>query len=215
MQNKYNMSIDDNIFFAKRKLVDNVYKSARMEGIGVTFAQTEDIFNNVAVSNLRPDEIITILNLKNAWQYIFETLNENISIEYIKNVHLEIASGIIRPAGEFRDRGVGISGTDWRPKLPCEVDYDKELDEILNIENKLDMCLSLFLWIQRSQMFIDGNKRTANLVVNHELIKNGLGIIAIPIDLQGTFKEKLVNYYETNDMQELKAWLYDNCLDGI
>ena len=81
MQNKYNMSIDDNIFFAKRKLVDNVYKSARMEGISVTFAQTEDIFNNVAVSNLRPDEIITILNLKNAWQYIFETLNENISIE--------------------------------------------------------------------------------------------------------------------------------------
>lgn len=215
MQNKYNMAIEDNIFFAKRKLVDNVYKSARMEGIGVTFAQTEDIFNNIAVSNLRPDEIITILNLKNAWQYIFETLNENISIEYIKKVHLEIASGIIRPAGEFRDRGVGISGTDWRPKLPFEVDYDKELEEILNIQNKLDMCLSLFLWIQRSQMFIDGNKRTANLVVNHELIKNGLGIISIPIDLQGTFKEKLVNYYETNDMQELKKWLYDNCIDGI
>ena len=32
MKNKYNMTIEDNIFFAKRKLADNVYKSAVLEG---------------------------------------------------------------------------------------------------------------------------------------------------------------------------------------
>ena len=30
MENKYNMSKEDNIFFAKRKLVDNIYKSANL-----------------------------------------------------------------------------------------------------------------------------------------------------------------------------------------
>ena len=28
MKNKYNMTKEDNIFFAKRKLADNIYKSA-------------------------------------------------------------------------------------------------------------------------------------------------------------------------------------------
>ena len=37
MKDKYNMSLEDNIFFAKRKLVDNIYKSANLEGISVTF----------------------------------------------------------------------------------------------------------------------------------------------------------------------------------
>ena len=215
MESKYNMDIDDNIFFAKRKLVDNVYRSARLEGIAVTFAQTEDIFNNVNVANLRPDEIIAVLNLKNAWQYLFDTINEDVTIDYIKRIHEEIASGIIRPAGEFRDRGVGISGTNWRPKLPSEVDYDKELEQLNKIENPLDYALEMFLWIQKSQMFIDGNKRTANLVTNHEFIKNGLGIISIPPELTGTYKQKLVDFYETDNSEEIKKFLYENCIDGI
>jgi len=215
MNSKYHMNIEDNIFFAKRKLVDNVYKSAQLEGIAVTFAQTEDIFNNVNVSQLRPDEIIAVLNLKNAWQYIIDAIEEEISIEYIKKIHIEIASGIIRPAGEFRDRGVGISGTNWRPRLPEEVDYEKELKEIMNNPNSLERSLNLFLWIQKCQMFIDGNKRVANLVANHEFIKNGLGILNVPVELTGLYKQKLVDFYETDQADEIKQFLYENCIDGI
>lgn len=215
MESKYKMDIEDNIFFAKRKLVDNVYRSARLEGIAVTFAQTEDIFNNVNVANLRPDEIIAVLNLKNAWQYLLDTIDKEITINYIKKIHEEIASGIIRPAGEFRDRGVGISGTNWRPKLPSEVNYDEELKQIKNIKNSLDYALEVFLWIQKSQMFIDGNKRTANLIANHEFIKNGLGIISIQPELTGIYKQKLVDFYETDNSEEIKLFLYENCIDGV
>ncbi len=31
-------------------------------------------------------------------------------------------------------------------------------------------------------MFLDGNKRVANLVANKEMIKNGLGIISVPVE---------------------------------
>ncbi len=47
MKNKYNMTKEDNILFAKRKLIDNLYKSANLEGIAVTFADTVDFINNV------------------------------------------------------------------------------------------------------------------------------------------------------------------------
>lgn len=45
MKDKYKMSQDENIFIAKRLLVDSIYKSANLEGIAVTFAQTIDILN--------------------------------------------------------------------------------------------------------------------------------------------------------------------------
>ncbi len=64
-------------------------------------------------------------------------------------------------------------------------------------------------------MFLDGNKRVANLVANKEMIKNGEGIISIPVDKIGEYFTKLINYYETNNSAELKEWIYNNCIDGI
>ena len=111
-----------------------------------------------------------------------DTLDVELNIEYIKKIHFEVCKGQnIFPLGDFRDRGVGITGTSWRPKLPSECNYDLELQELLKIENPLDRCLSIFCWIQRSQMFLDGNKRVANIVANKEMIRNGQGIISIPV----------------------------------
>ena len=39
--------------------------------------------------------------------------------------------------------------------------------------------------------------------------------MAVLVELDAKFKTMLVNYYETNNMEELKQWVYDNCLDGI
>ena len=52
MESIYKMSKDDNIFYAKRKLIDNLYKSANLEGIAVTFADTVDFVNNINNCNI-------------------------------------------------------------------------------------------------------------------------------------------------------------------
>ena len=52
LQDKYAIDETENIWIAKRLLVDSVYSSANLEGIAVTFAQTQDILNNVNVSQL-------------------------------------------------------------------------------------------------------------------------------------------------------------------
>ena len=216
MKDKYNMSQEDNIFFAKRKLVDNIYKSANLEGIAITFADTYSFMNNVNTGNISIDDMLKLKGLKDAWEYVLNNVDEELTIDYIKKVHFEICKGQnIRPLGEFRNRGVGITGTAWRPKLPSECNYEQELKELLTIPENLDRCISIFCWIQRSQMFIDGNKRVANLVANKEMIKYGQGIIAVPIEKIGEYFVKLINYYETNDMTEIKQWIYDNCIDGI
>ena len=71
------------------------------------------------------------------------------------------------------------------------------------------------LWLIRRQMFIDGNKRVAMLFANKIMIDNGCGIISIANELQKDFFKKLIKYYETNNMDDLKLWIYDNCIDGL
>lgn len=82
---------------------------------------------------------------------VLGSIEEPLTMDYIKNVHFEICKGqSVSPLGEYRDCGVGITGTNWRPKLPSECDYDKELANIMKIDRPIDRCITLFCWIQRS-----------------------------------------------------------------
>lgn len=64
-------------------------------------------------------------------------------------------------------------------------------------------------------MFLDSNKRVANIIANKELIQTGQGIISIPVEKFVKYLGNLINYYETNDNIKLKEWLYNNAIDGI
>ena len=217
MENKYNMSQQDNILMAKRLLVDVVYKSANLEGIAVTFADTNDILNDVNVANIKPSEISKVCNLRDAWKYVIEHINDELTLGFIQEVHTLVAKSELpyNKLGVLRDSGVLISGTNWRPEIPDINTIYQEFTEIQKIENITERAITTMLWIMRSQMFMDGNKRVASMVCNKILIENGKGIMAVPVELDGKFKTMLVNYYETNNMEELKQWVYDNCLDGI
>lgn len=160
MENKYNMTKEDNIFFAKRKLVDNIYKSANLEGIKVTISDIYSFINNVNTGKISVDNMLKLKGLKDSWQFVLDTIDETLTIDYIKKVHFEICKGQNGyPLGEFRDRGVGITGTAWRPKLPSECNYDEELTEILSMPNELEPFLldlkksNVFRWKQTSCQF--------------------------------------------------------------
>lgn len=208
------MTKEDNIFFAKQELINTIYKSANLEGIKISYTEVSSFMNNVNTGKISIDDMLKLKGLKDAWEYVLNTIDEELTIDYIKKVHFEICKGQnITPLGNFRDRGVGITGTSWRPKLPEECNYTKDLQEILNSPHKLEKCINLFCYLQRSQMFIDGNKRVANLIANKEMIRNGQGIISIPVDKIGDYLTRLIKYYETNNNKELTEWIYNNCID--
>lgn len=41
------------------------------------------------------------------------------------------------------------------------------------------------------------------------------GIITVPLENQPKFRELLINIYETNHMDEIKGFIYEECIDGI
>ena len=106
MKNKYNMTKEDNIFFAKRKLIDNLYKSANLEGIAVSFEDTVDFINNVNTGKISVDDMLKLKGLKDSWEYVLNTIDEELTMNYIKKIHFQVCKGQnIEPLGEYRDRG--------------------------------------------------------------------------------------------------------------
>lgn len=81
------------VFFAKRKLVDNIYRSANLEGISVTFADTYAFMNNVNTGNISVDDMLKLKGLKDSWEFIFNTIDDELTIDYIKKVHFQVCKG--------------------------------------------------------------------------------------------------------------------------
>ena len=219
MENKYNLTREQNIFIAKRNIVDYIWKSANLEGIAVTYPETQAIYDGGIVNGLTVDNIIAINNLKYAWQFILE--NDNIGYDYnlLCHIHKLVADKLVlfNELGKIRTTPVNIGGTKWKPQFPIESQIKEELEELLNQteKSKTDIAIEAMLYIMRRQMFIDGNKRVAMLFANKIMIDNGCGIITIAQENQPTFYEKLIKFYETGDNKDLKQWIYDTSIDGI
>ena len=67
----------------------------------------------------------------------------------------------------------------------------------------------------RKQMFMDGNKRTAMLAANQIMISSGSGILSIPVEKQRLFRELLIHFYQTGDMEAIRSFIYSECIDGM
>lgn len=104
MEDKYKLTLEQNIFLAKRNLVDNIYCNVRMEGLNITFSETKTILEGVNVPNLKIDEIQCILNLRDAWKYIINNINETFNIEFICKINEYVARNESISWGKLRNR---------------------------------------------------------------------------------------------------------------
>ena len=219
MENKFNLTRGQNVFIAKRNIVNYIWKSANLEGIRVTYSETQAIYDGEIVNRLTVDNIIAINNLKYAWEFILE--NKDIKSDYntLCYIHKLTVDKLVleQNLGKLRTTPVNIGGTTWKPDFPIESKIKEELEELLSEQDKTttEIAIEVMLYIMRRQMFIDGNKRVAMLFANKIMIDNGNGIISIAQDKQAEFYEKLIKYYESGNMDNLKIWIYENCIDGI
>lgn len=206
--------IEQNIDFAKRHLVDNIYKQAILEGVATTFADTESIIEGGKVNNMTSEDILKIINLKHAWEFI---LNKNVilantNFALLCQINKMVEEGFYYSAGNIRSVPVNIGGTSWKPDLPIESIIKEELEDIFSQDiDVVDKAIELLLYTMKKQIFIDGNKRTAVIFCNHYLISKGKGIISIPAELTNKFKDLLILYYEGKDENKIKEFIKNQC----
>ena len=210
--------VKQNIDFAKRNLVDTIYKQAILEGVATTFADTESIIEGGKVNNMTSEDIMKIVNLKHAWEFI---LNKNVILSdtnfaLLCEINKMVEEGFYYSAGKIRNVPVTIGGTTWKPALPIESIIKEDLTEIFNKKiDDVDKTIELLLYTMKKQVFIDGNKRTAVIYSNHYLISKGKGIIVIPAELTEEFKKLLIPYYEGKEEEQIKKFIKDKCYMSI
>ena len=210
--------VEQNIDFAKRHLVDTIYKQAILEGVATTFADTESIIEGGKVNNMTTEDILKIVNLKHAWEFILNknVILSNTNFALLCEINKMVEEGFYYTAGKIRSVPVIIGGTTWKPDLPIESIIKEELQEILNKEiNDVDKSINLLLYTMKKQIFIDGNKRTSVIYSNHYLISKGKGIIAIPAELTEEFKDLLILYYEGKDEEQIRKFIKERCYMSI
>ena len=207
-------SIALNIDFAKKHLADTIYKQAILEGVATTLTDTENIIEGGKVNNMSSDDIMKIVNLKHAWEFI---LNKNVilsktNFSILCTINKLIEEGFYYNAGVLRSTPVKIGGTAWSPILPNEADIKDDIEKIINDNNDdLEIAIKLLLYVTKKQIFIDGNKRTSVIFANHYLISRGKGLIIIPAEKVEDYKKLLVEYYETDNDKKIFDFIMNNC----
>ncbi|MBR6504114.1 MAG: Fic family protein, partial [Clostridia bacterium] len=169
-------------------------------------------------NNMTSEDVMKIVNMKHAWEFILNknVILSNTNFALLCEINKMIEEGFYYTAGKVRNVPVTIGGTKWTPELPIQSVIKEELEEIFAKEiEDVDKAIDLLLYTMKKQIFIDGNKRTSIIFINHYLISKGKGIIVIPAELTGEFKDLLIPYYEGKDAKEIKKFIKEKCYLGI
>ena len=214
-EDKFKLTPEQSLFLAKKKWDENVYCGMRMENRAVTFPQIQTILNGVNVPSVQLDDIQAILNMRDAWRYLLNTVDEPTTLDYLCKLNEFIARNEALEWGKLRTGTVGISGTDYTPPIPEKEQVESELAQILTKGTATEQALNAFAWGARGQFFWDGNKRTSMTLANKILISNGAGILTITDKHMEEFNTLLCEFYDNGDGTALKKFLYDNAIQGI
>lgn len=215
MKDKYQLTKEQNLFLAKKVLVSNIYNSVRLEGINTTYPDTKTILEGVNVPTLKLDEINCILNLRDAWNYVLTNIDNEINLDFICKVNSYVSRNESLEWGVLRNGKVGINGVDYIPDIPIKEDVINNINKILQEENVTEKAIDLMLYLMRSQVFWDGNKRTSMIIANKILIENGCGIITVKEENINEFNILLTQYYNTNNKNKIVEFLYEKCIFGL
>ncbi|RAV01183.1 hypothetical protein [Paenibacillus sp. YN15] len=100
--------------------------------------------------------------------------------------------------------------------IPVPSEVEQELADLLAADmSTTERAITAFLWGARRQMFWEGNKRTSLLLANKFLVEQGHGMLKVTEKNMGRFNELLSVYYSTNDMDQIKGFLYEHAIHGI
>ena len=174
--------------------------SNAIEGNTLTLSETKVVLEGLTIGSKTLIEHLEVINHRDAILFIEELVssNELITEWNIRNIHYLVLKEIDREnAGKYRTENVLISGAKHIPPKHYEVSHlMQELIEEYNTNWKdyhpVLKATLLHGEFVKIHPFIDGNGRTARLLLNLELMRNGYAPIIIK-------NEGKVNYYQALD----------------
>lgn len=210
------MTLEERHSLINKNLVDLVYNAAYLEGVRTSFVEARAfILEGLEPVAPRPIGLKKLKNLKTGYLRLREEdmLEEPTDLNTLCELNRIVnGRGVSTEPGRVRSVVVTISGTDYVPEIPDPYTVNNTIRDIVEEKKTfIERGLDLYCYLMRTQVFLDGNKRSANLLCNQFLLRHGQGIFSIRPERNDEFLKKLVAYYESGDPTDLKIYLYENC----
>ena len=179
----------------------HIYHTIALEGSTLSLDQIKFIIDHqTAVAGKSIVEHNEVIGMAEALNYMNNTLLMkigNITINDIKSIHKRVL-GYVDPfgAGEFRTNQVYVGG--HIPPHPDDVEiYMEQFQDWLNSEEVLQLHPVEFAAIAHYKLvfihpFVDGNGRTARLLMNFILMKNGFPPVSIEVEDRWEYYQCLI-----------------------
>lgn len=193
---------------AKAFDIEYTYESNKIEGNTLTLQETALVIEKgLTIGGKSLNEHLEAVNHQNAIEYIKDLAkqNETITERDLLQIHYLILQGINNEqAGKYRNLQVLISGAKHVPPQPFLVAKEMESLFLWYNENK-DKLHPVVLSAEMHERlvtihpFIDGNGRTARLLMNLILLQNGFPIAILKGDVESRLK-----YYSALEMAQVE-----------
>jgi len=202
------------LFLAKRQQPDLVFNAAALEGNPISLPEVKTLLDGITVGGHQLSDQQQVLHLNESYLRLYEMVQQKTFIlekDIFCELHGIIAEDEALTWGVFRDGNVTVGGTQYRPpssdKLPDL--FEAGLEQIKKIDPLLLRALAFFLFGSLHQFFYDGNKRTSRLMMNGELLRNGLPVLNVFAKDQLEFNRQMIHFYDTQDATEALNFFTD------
>ena len=190
------------------------YNSNKIEGSTLTPEQTASLFDNGTLpqndSFYRAKDVEEMNGHFLMFNYMLDTINEDLTEELIKRFHYELKSGV------FEDRANGYAIGDYKKRpnmvgmykttLPDEVatEMSRLLDWYSKQEKNLNTMAEFHARYEMIHPFQDGNGRTGRMILFRECLKNeGISPFIILDENREIYIEGLREYREQQKIDKL------------
>lgn len=188
--------------------VEYTHNSTAIEGNTLTLMETKVVLEDgIAIGGKSLREIYEVVNHKKAYQYVKDCIRKGLTLDenIVKDVHALLMENILI-GGIYRREEVVISGASHTPPAGNEM-YAQIKDFYVELAKKGDLNgIELAAWTHaefvRIHPFLDGNGRTARLLMNYQLLSRGF----LPISIA---KEDRLDYYNALDKYAVQGELKD------
>jgi len=181
------------------------YNSNAIEGNTLTLKETKVALEGITVGGKTLREHLEAINHREAILFVekLTAKNELLSEINIRSIHSLILKGIDdKNSGTYRKINVTIAGADHVP--PDFIEVPEQMGNFINWYrthglnlHPAERAARVHADFVKIHPFIDGNGRTARLLMNLELMKDGYPAVVLPV-------ERRLEYYETLDMAHVK-----------
>lgn len=171
----------------EKLLLDWTYNSNAIEGNTLTLIETKVVLEGITIGGKSMREHLEVINHKEAILMVEDIVKSKqlLSERQIKDIHGLVLRGINdKYAGKYRDEDVIIAGAEHMP--PNYMILNDEMEDFIkwyfNEGVKLhpvERAAKVHVDFVKIHPFIDGNGRTARLLLNLELMKDGFPPIII------------------------------------